>query len=96
MSYLLDDTAPSPDADELALPEGATSLDFLRAVYRSPQQPMPRRMRAAVAACPFEHPKLSVSASFNTGLGSRIERMMEARGLASVIDATPAKDPASE
>jgi hypothetical protein len=41
---------------------GASSLDFLQAVYTSAGQSMGRRMRAAIAALPFEHPKLSVTA----------------------------------
>jgi hypothetical protein len=50
------------ELDAIELPEGASSLDFLRAIYRDPRQPMTRRMRAAVAALPFECPKLAVTA----------------------------------
>lgn len=46
--------------DELPLPEGTTSLHFMQAIYRDPRQPMTRRMNAARAALPFEHPKLAV------------------------------------
>ena len=58
---------------------GNTSLDFLRAIYRDGYQPMSRRMRAAIAALPFENPKLAVTASIgpNTGLGRRIELAIE-------------------
>src|SRR5258706_15729971 len=78
-------------AEEIELPPDATSLDFLRAVYRDPYQPMPRRMRAAIAAAPFEHPKLTVQANFNVGFASRLEATMKARGFDPVIDARPAK-----
>ena len=47
----------------------ASSLEFLRSVYCNPSQPMPRRLRAAIAALPFEHPKLSVTASVDGNLG---------------------------
>lgn len=74
--------------DELTLPVDATSLDFLRAIYRDQRQPLATRMRAAIAALPFELPKLSVSANLNIGLGSRMERHMERIGKGSVIDAS--------
>jgi hypothetical protein len=63
------------ELDAIELPEGATSLDFLRAVYRDPRQPMSRRMRAAVAALPFEVPKLAVTAVLEGGtdFASRLE-----------------------
>jgi hypothetical protein len=58
--------------------EGNTSLDFLQAVYRCADQPMHRRMRAAIAALPFEHPKLAVTATINTeGFGARLEAARE-------------------
>jgi hypothetical protein len=47
--------------DEIPLPEGATSLHFMQAIYRDPRQPMTRRMKAAMAALPFEHPKLGAT-----------------------------------
>jgi hypothetical protein len=65
---VMEDTAPEV--------EGRTSLDFLRAVYTSADQPMHRRMRAAIAALPFEHPKLAVTAvTVTTGFGGRLEEM---------------------
>ncbi len=60
--------------DELAL-EASSSLEFLRAVYSDSTQPIARRMRAAIAALPFEHPKLAVTASINggSGIAARLE-----------------------
>lgn len=63
---VMDDTAPDV--------QGNTSLDLLQAIYRSTDQPMHRRMRAAIAALPFEHPKLAVTANVNTdGWGAKLE-----------------------
>ena len=46
-------------AERVELGPGESSLHFLQRVYRSTNQPMPRRMRAAEIAESFEHPKLS-------------------------------------
>jgi len=50
-----------PERDELDLPPGATSLEFLQ-LYCSPYLPLSTRMQAAIAALQFEHPKLSAAA----------------------------------
>lgn len=67
-----------PDLSEPVAIEPVTatsSLDFLRAIYSDPGQPMQRRMRAAIAALPFENPKMAVVASIqgNAGFASRLE-----------------------
>jgi crotonobetainyl-CoA:carnitine CoA-transferase CaiB-like acyl-CoA transferase len=56
--------------------DGNGSLDFLQAIYRSAEQPMNRRARAAIAALLFEHPKLSVTANVgpNINFAARLER----------------------
>src|SRR5216683_2512036 len=56
--------APNED-DPLGLPDSATSLDLLRAVYRKPTLSLSTRMRAAGLALPHEHPKLGVSVNIN-------------------------------
>lgn len=57
---------------------GNTSLDLLQAVYRCADQPMHRRMRAAVAALPFEHPKLAVTAQVDAkGFAAQLEAARE-------------------
>ena len=77
------------EPDEIELAPGATALDFLRAVYRDPQQPVPRRMKAAIETLPFEHPKLAVTANLDGRYASQLEAAMERRGMSPVIDAAP-------
>ena len=60
----------------------ATSLEFLQAVYCNDQLPLSTRMRAAIAALPFEVPKLAVTAvvseqDFATVLDRRLKRIEE-------------------
>jgi hypothetical protein len=75
--------------EALEVDDDASPLDFLCAVYRSADQPMPRRMRAAEAALQFVHPKLAVAVSLDSeGFATRLEEMMQRRGLSTVIDAT--------
>ena len=55
-------TAFADDEDTIELPPGASSLQFLQAIYRSPDQPMARRLKAASIAIQYESPKLAVTA----------------------------------
>ena len=51
----------------------ASPLEFLRRVYTDPAQPMPLRIRAAVEAAPFAHPKLSAVFDMGSGLAAKLE-----------------------
>jgi hypothetical protein len=51
------------------------SLELLQSVYRDCKVPLTTRMRAAVAAMPFESPKLSAVAVMNNdGFSAMLER----------------------
>jgi hypothetical protein len=77
------------DSESVELPEEASPLDFLTAVYRSPQQPIGRRLNAAIAAAPFMHAKLTVNATMdNESFAKQMEDMMKRSGRSCVIDAT--------
>jgi hypothetical protein len=90
MNYLVD-LQPERHKDEL--PANGTSLDLLRAVYRNPSLALPVRMRAAIAALPFELPKLAVTAvineqSFAEVLERRLQNMERiSNGNAKMIEA---------
>jgi hypothetical protein len=81
MDGVLDQIGAEIAEELIELAPGEISLDLLRRVYRSTQQPMSLRMRAAIAALPFEVPKLSAAAittmdekSFAAALDRAIER----------------------
>jgi|SRR6516165_4264481 hypothetical protein len=68
----------------------AMSIDLLRAVYRNTGLPLATRMRAAIAALPFESPKLAVIAQVNDTdfaavLNRRLKRIEEARASSAVV-----------
>jgi hypothetical protein len=63
------------DPDSIELPPGALSLEFLQAIYRSADQPMARRMKAASIAIQYESPKLAVTVQVNDeGMAARLQR----------------------
>ena len=68
--------------DQLEFGPNATSLDLLRAIYRSPQMPLHTRMRAAMACLKHEHPTLGITfqttnSDFAELLDRRIKHMEE-------------------
>jgi hypothetical protein len=77
-------------SDLLEIPADGISLDLLRAVYRNPSIPLSVRIRCAVAALPFETPKLGTTAhvaeqDFATMLERRLQRISETK----LIEARP-------
>jgi hypothetical protein len=76
-----------PEAIELAA--DATPLQFLQAVYRSPNQQMQRRLKAAIEAAEFVHPRLAVTAMLNGGFAESLERALARSG--KVIEAQAIK-----
>lgn len=84
---------PTVEVMEDVAPElhGNTSLDLLQAIYRSADQPMHRRMRAAIAALPHEHPKLAVtSMTINEGFGAKLDAARDRSARALTFRPEPA------
>jgi hypothetical protein len=78
MNYLVDLQTSPEKPKEIELPPNGTSLDLLRAVYRNPELALPVRMRAAIAALQYEHPRLAVVAQINeSSFAEVLERRLE-------------------
>jgi polysaccharide pyruvyl transferase WcaK-like protein len=81
-------------AERFELEEGATSLKLLQAIYRSPSVALSTRMRAAIAALQFEHPKLAVAVTVNAGdFADQLDKAVERSR--RVIEAKPMIENAS-
>jgi hypothetical protein len=62
-------------------PEPASALDYVQDVYRGRRAADPWRMRAAMAALPFESPKLAVSAIMsNENFAAMLDKAIAASG----------------
>jgi hypothetical protein len=71
------------EEEVIELAPGETSLSFLQRVYRCVTQPMSRRMQAAMAALPHEHPKLGAIATLSMSgndFAGLLERSIERSG----------------
>jgi len=66
-----------PEAEVLprgvTVPPDASPLEFLRQVYTDASVPLPLRIRAAVEAAPFAHPKLSAIFDVGRSLAAQLE-----------------------
>jgi hypothetical protein len=66
----------------------STPLEFLQSVYCNETVPLPVRMRAAIEAAPFIHPKLSVTAQIGSeDFAAAMERAR--RRSAKVLEPSP-------
>jgi hypothetical protein len=71
------------------LEPNATSFNLLQAIYRSAAIPISTRMRAAIAALQFEHPKLVVMATIDgRDFGERLDNAVKRSS--QIIEAAPA------
>jgi hypothetical protein len=88
-------TAQTLENGRLIVGVETRSLQFLQTVYRSAEQPLSVRMKAAQACLPYEYPRLAVTAVIERGdMAEKLARaiaqsakVIEAR--AAVPDAKP-------
>ena len=69
--------------------EQVNSIDYLRRIYRDPNQPIAVRMRAAIESLPYENPKITaVAVGHLTGedFYNRLERAIAASEKAKLIE----------
>jgi hypothetical protein len=54
-----------------------TPIDFMEAVYLNPNLPLNTRLRAAIEAAPYRHPKLAVTAHARFDFAAQLDREIE-------------------
>jgi hypothetical protein len=74
------------DGEPKAMSDEIDALDYLRGVYRGKIVAESQRMRAAIAALPFERPKLAVTANVHS-FAAQMEEIGRRSGKSNVIDA---------
>jgi hypothetical protein len=68
------------------------ALSYLRSIYRNPLEPTSLRMRAAMAAIPFETPKLAVTTNIsNENFAAMLDKAI-ARSRVPQIELKPEPD----
>jgi hypothetical protein len=79
--------APRAEDDRaLEISAQATPLEFLETVYRSVDQPMNRRLRAAIEAAQYRYPRLAVTASVTSGsFATMLDRAIQRSGKAREV-----------
>jgi hypothetical protein len=84
--FNLETQAWEEEAEELTV----NSLELLQSIYRDCKVPLSRRMRAAMAALPFESPKLAVTTNLtNEGFAILLEKAVARSRAPLVIDHQP-------
>jgi hypothetical protein len=85
------DTDGDGDRLTVGLTEYSGAHALLRAVYLNPDQPLSRRIRCAIAALPYEVPKLAVSAAAGGGrdFAAKLEAARKRSGRPPVIEHQP-------
>jgi hypothetical protein len=73
------------NGEGLVVPPNTSPVEFWMAIYRDPRQPMNRRMRAAIEAAPYAHPKLSATAILSDeDFVQRLERAILRSGVKAI------------
>jgi hypothetical protein len=76
------------NGEGLEIDPKATPLEFLQTVYRNPKQPMQRRLKAAIEAPEYVHPRLAVTATINSGdFATQLDQAVERSRMVLMIEA---------
>src|SRR5262245_46341095 len=92
LDSLIPDPLHGPEEEKrIELEPNGTSLNLLQTIYRSSAIPLSTRLRAAIAAIQFEHPKLAVTANVEAGdFADQLEIAIErSREVSPMIEAKP-------